>query len=65
MNKKTKKNKDKVIQIKKSIKLYIYRILILIIISTFSFLVGFYIVSEKASKIKMKEIEIQKNIEVK
>ena len=65
MNKKTKKNKDKAIQIKKSIKLYIYRRLILIIISTFSFLVGFKIVSEKESKIKIKEIEIQKNIEVK
>ena len=61
----SKRDREKKIKTKKMIKFYMWRLLSLIIITLFSFLVGFYIVSEKAKKIKIKELEIQKKIEVK
>ena len=56
---------EKKIKTKKMIRFYIWRLLSLIIITLFSFLIGFYIVSEKEKKIKIKELEIQKKIGVK
>jgi hypothetical protein len=61
----SQRDREKKIKTKKMIKFYMWRLLSLIIITLFSFLVGFYIVSEKAKKIKIKELEIQKKIEVK
>ena len=58
-------DREKKIKTKKMIRFYIWRLLSLIIITLFSFLIGFYIVSEKAKKIKIKELEIQKKIGVK
>ena len=61
----SQRDREKKIKTKKMIKFYMWRLLSLIIITLFSFLVGFYIVSEKAKKIKIKELEIQKKIGVK
>jgi hypothetical protein len=65
MRQMSQRDREKKIKTKKMIKFYMWRLLSLIIITLFSFLVGFYIVSEKAKKIKIKELEIQKKIEVK
>jgi hypothetical protein len=61
----SQRDREKKIKTKKMIRFYIWRLLSLIIITLFSFLIGFYIVSEKAKKIKIKELEIQKKIGVK
>jgi hypothetical protein len=65
MRQMSQRDREKKIKTKKMIKFYMWRLLSLIIITLFSFLVGFYIVSEKAKKIKIKELEIQKKIGVK
>ena len=65
MRQMSQRDKEKKIKTKKMIRFYIWRLLSLIIITLFSFLIGFYIVSEKAKKIKIKELEIQKKIGVK
>ena len=65
MRQMSQRDRKKKIKTKKMIRFYIWRLLSLIIITLFSFLIGFYIVSEKAKKIKIKELEIQKKIGVK
>ena len=60
MRQMSQRDREKKIKTKKMIRFYIWRLLSLIIITLFSFLIGFYIVSEKAKKIKIKELEIQK-----
>ncbi|MBP6102858.1 MAG: hypothetical protein WBP76_01890 [Leptotrichiaceae bacterium] len=65
MRQMSQRDREKKIKTKKMIRFYIWRLLSLIIITLFSFLIGFYIVSEKAKKIKIKELEIQKKIGVK
>ena len=65
MRQMSQRDREKKIKTKKMIKFYMWRLLSLIIITLFSFLIGFYIVSEKAKKIKIKELEIQKKIGVK
>lgn len=65
MRQMSQRDREKKIKTKKIIRFYIWRLLSLIIITLFSFLIGFYIVSEKAKKIKIKELEIQKKIGVK
>ena len=65
MRQMNQRDREKKIKTKKMIRFYIWRLLSLIIITLFSFLIGFYIVSEKAKKIKIKELEIQKKIGVK
>ena len=64
MRQMSQRDREKKIKTKKMIRFYIWRLLSLIIITLFSFLIGFYIVSEKAKKIKIKELEIQKKIGV-
>ena len=65
MRQMSQRDREKKIKTKKMIRFYIWRLLSLIIITLFSFLIGFYIVSEKAKKIKIKELEIQKRLGVK
>ena len=65
MRQMSQRDREKKIKTKKMIRFYIWRLLSLIIITLYSFLIGFYIVSEKAKKIKIKELEIQKKIGVK
>ena len=65
MRQMSQRDREKKIKTKKMIRFYIWRLLSLIIITLFSFLIGFYILSEKAKKIKIKELEIQKKIGVK
>ena len=65
MRQMSQRDRENKIKTKKMIRFYIWRLLSLIIITLFSFLIGFYIVSEKAKKIKIKELEIQKKIGVK
>ena len=65
MRQMSQRDREKKIKTKKMIRFYIWRLLSLIIITLFSFLIGFYIVSEKAKKIEIKELEIQKKIGVK
>ena len=65
MRQMSQRDREKKIKTKKMIRFYIWRLLSLIIITLFSFLIGFYIVPEKAKKIKIKELEIQKKIGVK
>ena len=65
MRQMSQRDREKKIKTKKMIRFYIWRLLSLIIITLFSFLIGFYIVSEKAKKIKIKELEIQKRVGVK
>ena len=65
MRQMSQRDREKKIKTKKMIRFYIWRLLSLIIITLFSFLIGFYIVSEKAKKIKIKELEIQKKKGVK
>ena len=62
MRQMSQRDREKKIKTKKMIRFYIWRLLSLIIITLFSFLIGFYIVSVKAKKIKIKELEIQKKI---
>ena len=61
MRQMSQRDREKKIKTKKMIRFYIWRLLSLIIITLFSFLIG----SEKAKKIKIKELEIQKKIGVK
>ena len=62
MRQMSQRDREKKIKTKKMIRFYIWRLLSLIIITLFSFLIGFYIVSEKAKKIKIKDIYIKKKI---
>ena len=57
MRQMSQRDREKKIKTKKMIRFYIWRLLSLIIITLFSFLIGFYIVSEKAKKIKDEEDE--------
>ena len=65
MRQMSQRDREKKIKTKKMIRFYIWRLLSLIIITLFSFLIGFYIVSDKAKRIKIKELEIQKIIGLK